>query len=250
MTTIPPTGPITSQLAANEKGRQGKGAKSARPSGAAKEEASTARPLEGPAQARPPARHLSAKKGSAILEGARSEFLRNGYAATTMDKVAAAAGVSKATVYSHFTDKETLFESLTQQMVGEKIAHLFGGNEMAALPKDPRQALSELAHRCLEPCEIQSDFLAFFRLVVGESERFPQLARTFVSQLEQHAFPQVVNLFATYASIGEVEPEVTARVFVGSMVHLILMQDLLHGSDVVCIDRGHFADGLVKLLCR
>lgn len=201
------------------------------------------------AAGRPAVRQLSAEKGEAILAGARSEFLRHGYAATTMDRVAAAAGVSKATVYSHFSDKDTLFQCLTQQMVGEKVAHLFGTTEAATLPGDRRQVLAELAHRCLEPCELQSDFLAFFRLVVGESERFPQLARTFVSQLELHAFPQVLRLFAADPSRPEVDPEVTARVFIGSMVHLILMQDLLHGSEVVSIDRDRFADGLISLLC-
>jgi TetR/AcrR family transcriptional regulator len=200
--------------------------------------------------AKPAARQLSAEKREAILAGSQAEFLRNGYAATTMDRVAVAAGVSKATVYSHFTDKETLFQCLTQQMVGKKVAHLFGAGETAALPGDPRQALAELAHRCLEPCESQSDFLAFFRLVVGESERFPQLARTFVGQLELHAFPQVVRLFATSGFLPEADPEVSARVFIGSMVHLILMQDLLHGREVVNVDRGRFAEGLIKLLCR
>lgn len=203
---------------------------------------------EGPAK--PASRQLSAEKGEAILAGSRVEFLRNGYAATTMDRVAAAAGVSKATVYSHFTDKETLFQCLTQQMVGDRVAQLFGAGEAAALPDEPRQALAELAHRCLEPCEGQSDFLAFFRLVVGESERFPQLARTFVSQLEQHAFPQVVRLFGTRGFLSEADPEVSARVFIGSMVHLILMQDLLHGREVVSVDRGRFAEGLINLLCR
>ncbi|HAG82353.1 MAG TPA: TetR family transcriptional regulator, partial [Cyanobacteria bacterium UBA12227] len=44
-------------------------------------------------------RELSAEKTEAILDGAMQEFLAHGYAATSMDKVAATAGVSKATVY-------------------------------------------------------------------------------------------------------------------------------------------------------
>ena len=50
----------------------------------------------------------SAEKVEAILQGAMQEFLRHGFAATTMDKVTAAAGVSKTTVYSYFQDKEKL----------------------------------------------------------------------------------------------------------------------------------------------
>ena len=48
-------------------------------------------------------------KRQAILEAAKILFLSNGYANTSMDAVALEAGVSKLTVYSHFTDKETLF---------------------------------------------------------------------------------------------------------------------------------------------
>ena len=40
----------------------------------------------------------SQHKRQAVLDGARREFLQHGYAASSMDRVAAAAGVSKATV--------------------------------------------------------------------------------------------------------------------------------------------------------
>ncbi|MCX2781244.1 TetR/AcrR family transcriptional regulator [Microbulbifer thermotolerans] len=48
-------------------------------------------------------------KRRAILEAAKGLFLTQGFAGTSMDAVASAAGVSKLTVYSHFSDKETLF---------------------------------------------------------------------------------------------------------------------------------------------
>ncbi|MDZ3996190.1 hypothetical protein PspTeo4_48296 [Pseudomonas sp. Teo4] len=58
-----------------------------------------------------PGRPKDLAKREAILEAAKSLFLSLGYANTSMDAVAAAAGVSKLTVYSHFNDKQTLFES-------------------------------------------------------------------------------------------------------------------------------------------
>lgn len=56
-----------------------------------------------------PGRPKDLAKREAILEAAKSLFLSLGYANTSMDAVASAAGVSKLTVYSHFTDKQTLF---------------------------------------------------------------------------------------------------------------------------------------------
>lgn len=48
-------------------------------------------------------------KRAAILDAAKRLFLANGIDGTSMDTVAKEAGVSKLTVYSHFSDKETLF---------------------------------------------------------------------------------------------------------------------------------------------
>ncbi|UVL67970.1 TetR/AcrR family transcriptional regulator [Pseudomonas sp. B21-031] len=56
-----------------------------------------------------PGRPKDLAKREAILEAAKTLFLSLGYANTSMDAVATAAGVSKLTVYSHFTDKQTLF---------------------------------------------------------------------------------------------------------------------------------------------
>ena len=46
----------------------------------------------------------SARKRQAILQAARERFLQKGYAGASMDEVAAMAGVSKVTIYKHFSD--------------------------------------------------------------------------------------------------------------------------------------------------
>ncbi|MDE1166014.1 MAG: TetR/AcrR family transcriptional regulator [Pseudomonas sp.] len=58
-----------------------------------------------------PGRPKDLVKREAILQAAKVLFLSNGYSGTSMDAVAAQAGVSKLTVYGHFTDKETLFSA-------------------------------------------------------------------------------------------------------------------------------------------
>lgn len=56
-----------------------------------------------------PGRPKDLEKRAAILDSAKRLFPENGFEGTSMDAIAAAAGVSKLTVYSHFRDKETLF---------------------------------------------------------------------------------------------------------------------------------------------
>lgn len=82
-------------------------------------------PPNGPGRPKDPA------KRTAILEAAKTLFMRNGYDGSSMDAIAAEAGVSKLTVYSHFTDKETLFsfavKSKCEQQVPELLFELADG---------------------------------------------------------------------------------------------------------------------------
>lgn len=56
-----------------------------------------------------PGRPKDAGKRAAILDAARRLFVSLGFERVSMDQIAAEAGVSKLTVYSHFGDKESLF---------------------------------------------------------------------------------------------------------------------------------------------
>ncbi|MCK9796776.1 TetR family transcriptional regulator [Pseudomonas chlororaphis] len=71
-----------------------------------------------------PGRPKDLAKRQAILEAAKDLFLSKGYANTSMDAVATAAGVSKLTVYSHFTDKETLFSAAVVAKCEEQLPTL------------------------------------------------------------------------------------------------------------------------------
>lgn len=72
-----------------------------------------------------PGRPKDLAKRQAILDAAKNLFLSNGYANTSMDAVASAAGVSKLTVYSHFNDKERLFSAAVVAKCEEQLPTLF-----------------------------------------------------------------------------------------------------------------------------
>lgn len=56
-------------------------------------------------------------KEQKILEGAIKVFSKNGFDASSMDKIAEAAGVSKITVYNHFQSKENLFQEIVSDFL-------------------------------------------------------------------------------------------------------------------------------------
>ncbi len=78
-----------------------------------------------PFQPSSPGRPKDPAKRDAILEAAKLLFLRNGYEGSSMDAIAAEAGVSKLTVYSHFTDKETLFTAAVKAKSEEQLPQLY-----------------------------------------------------------------------------------------------------------------------------
>jgi TetR/AcrR family transcriptional regulator of autoinduction and epiphytic fitness len=63
-----------------------------------------------------PAQRLTDRKREAIVQAAVAEFRANGFDATSMDKVAATAEVSKRTLYNHFASKEDLFVEILRQL--------------------------------------------------------------------------------------------------------------------------------------
>ncbi len=64
-----------------------------------------------------PGRPKDMEKRAAILEAAKGLFIRNAFAGTSMDAIAADAGVSKLTVYSHFGDKDNLFREVIRSRI-------------------------------------------------------------------------------------------------------------------------------------
>lgn len=68
-----------------------------------------------------PGRPKDLEKRAAILEAGKRLLPRQGFDGTSMDAIAAEAGVSKLTVYSHFNDKETLFKSVIEAKCEEQL---------------------------------------------------------------------------------------------------------------------------------
>ena len=110
-----------------------------------------------------------------ILDVARDCFLAEGFAATSMSSIAARLGGSKGTLYNYFPSKEELFAAMMQRTCAELQATLFDvgpedGDTEAKLEHFARGFLSHL---------MSPEAIAIQRVVVSESERFPELGRVF-----------------------------------------------------------------------
>jgi TetR/AcrR family transcriptional repressor of mexJK operon len=89
-----------------------------------------------------PGRPKDLGKRAAILDAAKRLFVEQGYEGVSMDQIAAAAGVSKLTVYSHFGDKDTLFAAAARAYCEQRLpAELFDPTPEVPL----RERLLEIA---------------------------------------------------------------------------------------------------------
>lgn len=122
-----------------------------------------------------PGRPKSAKKRSAILDAAGQLFLEAGFDGVSMDQIAAAAGVSKLTVYSHFTDKETLFFEAVKARCEEQLPD----DLFAPPPAGPiDQALRSIGHR-FHALLASTDSIALHRMMLADPRNVEHLGTLF-----------------------------------------------------------------------
>lgn len=95
---------------------------------------------------------MSEATRSGLIGHARASFAANGFAATSIDEVAAAAGATKGAVYHHFDGKIGLFEAVVREIHAEldarvEEAHLEAANDPA---RDPWNGLIAMLRTYLE----------------------------------------------------------------------------------------------------
>ena len=115
------------------------------------------------------------RKFDQVLAGAREVFMTDGFEGASVDDVARAAGVSKATLYSYFPDKKLLFMEVARQecqrMADETVARIDPSAPVAdVLTMAATEIISFLTSRF---------GVRIFRICAAESERFPELGRDF-----------------------------------------------------------------------
>ncbi|WP_186263144.1 TetR/AcrR family transcriptional regulator [Burkholderia gladioli] len=157
---------------------------------------------------------LQRRKRAAILDGAKTVFLSQGFGLATMDDVAAAAGVGKQTVYRHFKSKEALFVGLVSSMCTE-VGGVLAGAQNERSDGAPEVELRELAW-VLAQILITPDYLRLYRAIVAEAERLPELGQVFY---ENGA--KVVRAFAAKILRKRFD-EATAALRAATFVQLVL----------------------------
>jgi AcrR family transcriptional regulator len=103
-----------------------------------------------------------------ILDAARSHFYAHGPQRASVNAIAAEAGVSKMTIYSHFASKEWLFKAVVRDRTERVVGGLAGAEALD--PTQPRKALLAVGEQFLALAR-EEESLDQFRSVTAPPAR-------------------------------------------------------------------------------
>jgi TetR/AcrR family transcriptional regulator of autoinduction and epiphytic fitness len=152
---------------------------------------------------------LTDRKREAIIQAAIAEFRDNGFETTSMDRIAATAGVSKRTVYNHFPSKEELFAEILNQLWIRVTAK----QETSYRPDVPLR--DQLRQRLMEKLQMLSDdnFLDLARVAIAATIHSPERAQNMVARMGEREEGLTVWIRAAQADgrLKAIAPEFAAQ---------------------------------------
>ena len=159
--------------------------------------------MTGPPRRGRPTRHEARALEDRVRQAALDAFVAEGFAGTTMASVAAAAGITKRTLYAKYPDKEALFAAvipwgLAQMPVRDLAVVAPDGDLGTAL----RTLGLAVVARLVDPHAVR-----LRRLAVLESHRFPEFARHADADLRRQSVRPVIDLLAGHVDRGDVVVE-------------------------------------------
>jgi TetR/AcrR family transcriptional regulator, mexJK operon transcriptional repressor len=163
----------------------------------------------------PPAARSRAREGkrAAIVRAATELFLAQGYQATSTEQIAAAAAVSKQTVYNQFADKRTLFAEIVLGVGATAdafLAELASTVAAVGTATEVEPTLRRVARRYLAVVG-HPQVLALRRLVISEATRFPDLAADYYARTPSRVLEALAGHLAELGRRGLVTVDDPAR---------------------------------------
>lgn len=159
------------------------------------------------------------QKRRAMLDAARALFLADGFDRVSIERIAAEAGVSTATVYGHFEGKAGLFGAVVREAAG-------------AMALDGERSLHETA-RAYARLIADTPVRDLMRLIIAEAPRFPELGEALFEHGKARVYAAFEAAFAIEAKAGRMampaDPPLAASQISGMITQSVLMPWLIAG---------------------
>lgn len=165
-----------------------------------------------------PTREQAEQRHRELLDCALEVFLENGFERSTVESIAAAAGMAKRTIYGLYPDKSALFEASVQRAVDRWLAPI--ETLRAAETDDLEETLLTIAQIRLAGITSPAG-IALQRILNAEGNRFPQLFRLVYEQGTLPALTFISEVLTRHAEAGIIEiddPTVVGSAFLSMAV--------------------------------
>lgn len=141
---------------------------------------------------------------AAVIDAAQTLFLREGYAGTTMEQIAALAGLTKRTVYNNYGDKDALFTRIVADVLAFAESFARGLHEeftVGITAVNLRERLDDLGRR-LALGIVRPEVIALRRLLIREARAFPNLGAEYFDRAPGQVLDALTSGFAHLARRG------------------------------------------------
>ena len=141
---------------------------------------------------------------AAVVDAARTLFLQKGYAGTTMEEIAALAGLTKRTVYNNYADKNALFTQIVADVIvyAEEFARGLRAEFNVGITAANLRATLDNVGRRLALGIMRPEVVALRRLLIGEARGFPALATEYFDRAPGQVIDALALGFEHLGQIG------------------------------------------------
>ncbi|MGA7238079.1 MAG: TetR/AcrR family transcriptional regulator [Bryobacteraceae bacterium] len=145
---------------------------------------------------------VTKKKHTAILDAARAVFSRDGYAASSVEEVAAEAGIAKGTVYLYFSSKEELYLAALLRDV-----KAFGSAARTEMERAPTllEKIEAFLRIRLEYCHAHEDFLRIYLTEYGKMSAMTPIAKQ-LRRMQRENMRHLASLIEAAVRRHEIRP--------------------------------------------
>lgn len=177
---------------------------------------------------------LTDRKREAIIQAAITEFRANGFEITSMDRIAATAGVSKRTVYNHFPSKEELFAEILNQLWARISA------EQSVVYNRDQPLREQLRPMLQAKMQLMADenFLTLARVAIAATIHSPERAQNMVERMGEREEGLTVWIRAAQADgrLKPVDPEFAAQQVQGLLKTFAFWPQMSMGRAALDVD--------------
>jgi len=185
-----------------------------------------------------------------LIAAALEEFLAQGFQAARIEDIARRAGIGKGSVYLHFANKEELFAAVVETGVAHRIEQ--AEEYAASFEGSATDLLSHMLH--INLLEFWgSSASGIYKLVIAESQRFPQLAANYSATISTRAkrlIEHTLQLGIKQGEYRDMDVSYVARIILDALDNELIRAHAFNGAQAEAFDANRYIDTLVDLITR